>query len=57
MSGSDILGLLMVYLYVAVLLIVSERLLGDRPNLSRKFVHIMVGNIYLYYPSLIAAWL
>ncbi|WP_321211075.1 SEC59/DGK1/VTE5 family protein [Methanothermobacter sp. DP] len=50
MSGSDILGLLMVYLYVAVLLIVSERLLGDRPNLSRKFVHIMVGNILFILP-------
>jgi dolichol kinase len=50
MTGSDILGLLMVYVYVAVLLLVSERFLGDRPNLSRKFVHIMVGNILFILP-------
>ncbi|SCM58195.1 Conserved protein {ECO:0000313/EMBL:AAB85588,1} [Methanothermobacter wolfeii] len=50
MNGSDVLGLLMVYVYVAVLLLVSERLPEDKPNLSRKFIHIMVGNILFILP-------
>ena len=50
MMLSDILGLLLVYLYVAILILISEKLLKNYPSLSRKFLHIMVGNILFILP-------
>ena len=41
MVASDIIGLLFVYGYVAILLLVSEKVLHRYPNFSRKFLHIM----------------
>jgi len=50
MITSDIIGLLLVYAYVAILILISEKVLKSYPNLSRKFLHIMVGNILFILP-------
>jgi len=50
MVSSDIMGLILVYGYVALLLIISEKVLNKHPKFSRKFLHIMVGNILFLLP-------
>ena len=50
MVQSDLLGLIFVYGYVAILLIISEKLLSKYPTFSRNFVHIMVGNVLFILP-------
>jgi phytol kinase len=50
MMTSDIVGLLLVYVYVVLLILISEKLLKNYPNISRKFLHIMVGNILFILP-------
>lgn len=50
MMTSDIVGLILVYVYVALLILISEKLLKNYPNISRKFLHIMVGNILFILP-------
>ena len=49
MNG-DIAGVLLVYIYVAILLIITEKLLDKYPEFSRKFLHIMTGNIAFLLP-------
>ncbi len=46
---SDLLPLISVYGYVAVLLLISEKMVKNEV-LSRKFLHIMVGNIAFILP-------
>jgi len=50
MIQSDIAGVLLVYIYVAILLIVTEKLLDKYPEISRKLLHIMVGNVAFLLP-------
>ncbi len=50
MITSDIIGLLLVYAYVAILIIISEKILKSYSSFSRKFLHIMVGNILFILP-------
>ena len=50
MIYSDIVGLLLVYGYIVILLIISEKVLKQYPTFSRKFLHIMVGNILFILP-------
>jgi dolichol kinase len=50
MITSDVIGLLLVYSYVTILILISEKILKSYPNLSRKFLHIMVGNILFILP-------
>jgi dolichol kinase len=50
MVQSDLLGLIFVYGYVAILLLISEKILSKYPIFSRKFVHIMVGNVLFILP-------
>lgn len=50
MMQSDLIGLLLVYFYVAILILISEKILKNYPSLSRKFLHIMVGNILFILP-------
>ena len=50
MIPGDIVGLISVYSYVAVLLVLSEKILKNRPDVSRKVLHIMVGNIAFILP-------
>jgi len=47
---ANLLGLILVYSYVIIILIISEKLLKSRPSFSRKFTHIMVGNILFLLP-------
>ena len=50
MIASDIIGLILVYGYIAILLIISEKVLNKYPTFSRKFLHIMVGNVIFILP-------
>ncbi|WP_048191348.1 diacylglycerol/polyprenol kinase family protein [Methanobacterium sp. SMA-27] len=50
MISNDIIGLILVYGYIAILLIISERFLKKYPTFSRKFLHIMVGNVIFILP-------
>ena len=50
MIQNDVLGVAVVYIYVAVLLIVTEKVLVKHPETSRKVLHIMVGNIAFLLP-------
>ena len=52
----DIIGVLCVYSYVAILLLISEKVLKKHPFISRKFLHIMVGNIFFILPLFEHAW-
>ncbi|MCJ7571350.1 MAG: SEC59/DGK1/VTE5 family protein [Candidatus Thermoplasmatota archaeon] len=54
--SGDIAGVLLVYIYVAILLIVTEKLLDKWPELSRKFLHIMVGNVAFLLPIFRTSW-
>jgi phytol kinase len=54
--SGDIAGVLLVYIYVTILLIVSEKLLDKWPELSRKFLHIMVGNVAFLLPIFQTSW-
>lgn len=55
MSG-DVLGVIIVYSYVATLILISEKLLKKHPFIGRKFLHIMVGNIFLVLHLFDHAW-
>ena len=57
MMSNDLVGVLSVYLYVAFLLIISEKILRKYPFLSRKFLHIMVGNILFMLPLFETQWI
>ena len=50
MLQSDLAGVLLVYIYVAILLIITEKILDKYPEGSRKFLHIMTGNIAFLLP-------
>jgi phytol kinase len=48
---SDLLGVAAVYIYVSVLIIFTEKVLSKKyPVQSRKFLHIMTGNIAFILP-------
>jgi phytol kinase len=48
---NDIIGVLIVYGYVALLLVVSEKIISKKyPLISRKILHILVGNIAFLLP-------
>ena len=50
MYQNDALGLALVYIYVAILLVITEKLLNKYPTLGRKILHIMTGNIAFLLP-------
>jgi phytol kinase len=50
MIKSDLAGVALVYIYVAILLIITEKLLSKYPSISRKVLHIMVGNVAFILP-------
>ena len=56
MIFTDILALIIVYVYVIVIFIVSEFVLNARPEVSRKFLHIMVGNMIFAMPFFSSTW-
>ncbi|MGL6297820.1 MAG: diacylglycerol/polyprenol kinase family protein, partial [Methanobacteriaceae archaeon] len=47
---SDLIGLAIVYIYIIIVLLISEKVLKDKGDLSRKFTHIMVGNLLFILP-------
>ena len=55
--NGDIAGVVLVYIYVAILLIVTEKILDKWPELSRKFLHIMVGNVAFLLPIFQTSWI
>ena len=56
MIFSDILALIVVYIYVAIIFVIAEMVLKTRPEVSRKFLHIMVGNMIFAMPFLSDPW-
>jgi len=53
----DLAGVLLVYIYVAILLIITEKILDDIPtDISRKILHVMVGNIAFLLPLFQTRW-
>ncbi|MDD1763312.1 MAG: SEC59/DGK1/VTE5 family protein [Methanobacteriaceae archaeon] len=56
MTPDDILGLVFVYGYVIILILISEKFLGKYVNFSRKFLHIMVGNVLFILPIFDTWW-
>lgn len=58
MINPDMAGVLLVYIYVAILIITTEKLLDNVPtDISRKFLHIMVGNIAFLLPLFQTRWI
>ena len=50
MIKSDLAGVALVYIYVAIMLLITEKLLSKYPSVSRKILHIMVGNVAFILP-------
>ena len=50
MIGGDALGLILVYAYVGVMVVITDRsrFLRDH-SFQRKFIHVMIGNIALFW--------
>ncbi len=57
MFWSDIVALIIVYAYVAVVFFLAEKVLKSRPEVSRKFLHIMVGNMIFAMPFFSDPWI
>lgn len=57
MIFTDILALIVVYVYVAIIFVVAEMVLKTRPEVSRKFLHIMVGNMIFAMPFFSDPWM
>ncbi len=56
MLSGDILGLLAVYLYVTLLLLLTEKILPKNELLNRKILHLGVGNILFILPLFETRW-
>jgi len=55
---SDLVGVLSVYVYVVVLLLVTEKIISKKyPVMSRKILHIMVGNVAFLLPIFETRWI
>jgi len=50
MIQNDLVGVAIVFIYVAIMLIVTEKILHKYPSVSRKVLHIMVGNVAFLLP-------
>ena len=57
MIFTDIIALIIVYVYVIAIFLVSENVLKTRPEVSRKFLHIMVGNMIFAMPFFSNTWI
>ena len=56
MIFTDIIALIVVYIYVAAIFVIAELVLKTRPEVSRKFLHIMVGNMIFAMPFFSDPW-
>ena len=50
MIQNDFLGVAIVYIYVSILLLLTEKILYKYPAINRKILHIMTGNIAFILP-------
>ena len=58
MNYGDIIGLVVVYGYVAFLLVLTEKVLSKRyPLQSRKLLHMLTGNIAFLLPVFQTRWI
>lgn len=57
MLWTDFIVLAIVYIYVVAIFILSEKVLKSRPEVSRKFLHIMVGNMIFAMPFFSDPWI
>ena len=57
MLWTDIIALIIVYAYVGVIFFLAEKVLKSRPEVSRKFLHIMVGNMIFAMPFFSDPWI
>ncbi len=55
MTSGDIYGLLLVYMYVFVLIAVTEKIVNNG-LLSRKILHVCVGNVLFILPLFDSRW-
>ena len=56
MIWTDVLALIVVYIYVAAIFVIAEKILKAKPEVSRKFLHIMVGNMIFAMPFFSDPW-
>ncbi|MBR0271846.1 MAG: phosphatidate cytidylyltransferase [Methanobrevibacter sp.] len=56
MIFTDIIALIVVYIYVIAIFVIAEKVLKSRPEFSRKFLHIMVGNMIFAMPFFSNPW-
>ena len=52
----DVLALIVVYIYIVIIFVVAEMVLKTRPEVSRKFLHIMIGNMIFAMPFFSDPW-
>ena len=57
MLWTDIIALIIVYAYVGVVFFLAEKVLKSKPEVSRKFLHIMVGNMIFAMPFFSNPWI
>ena len=57
MLWTDIIALIIVYAYVGVVFFLAEKVLKSKPEVSRKFLHIMVGNMIFAMPFFSDPWI
>lgn len=50
MNTTDLIVLIIAYVYVSIIFVLSEFVLDLPPSISRKFLHIMVGNCVFIMP-------
>ena len=57
MLWTDMIALIIVYAYVGVIFFLAEKVLKSKPEVSRKFLHIMVGNMIFAMPFFSDPWI
>lgn len=56
MIWTDIIPFIIATVYVVGVFIISEKVLNTRPEVARKFLHIMVGNLIFIMPFFSDVW-
>ena len=56
MIWADLIPLVIATIYVVVVFIISEKVLKTKPEVSRKFLHIMIGNLIFIMPFFSDVW-
>ena len=56
MIWADLIPLAIAFIYVVVIFIISEKVLNTAPEVSRKFLHIMIGNLIFIMPFFSDMW-